>query len=79
MSGGSWVQSLVWLSFLFNIIFIVFKSFVFSVGFIKFSLEHVFSKTNPVDEEELVASLIDKGVICVTALLYIFILRARRW
>jgi hypothetical protein len=58
-----------------DFIFIVFKSFVFSVGFIKFSFEHFFSKTNPgtVDEEELVASLIDKGVICATALLYIFI------
>jgi hypothetical protein len=64
-----------------DFIFIVFKSFIFSVGFIKFSSEHVFSKTNPgtVDEEELVASLIDKGVICATALLYIFILRARGW
>jgi len=59
--------------------FIVFKSFGFSVGFIEFSFEHVFSEMNPetVDEKEFVAGLIDKGVIGSTALLCIFILRAR--
>ena len=64
-----------------DFIFVIFKSFIFSVGFVEFSFEHVFSEMNPgaIDEEKLVASLIDKGVICTTALLYIFILRARGW
>jgi len=58
---------------------IIFKSFGFSVGFIEFSFEHVFSKMNPetVDEKEFVVGLIDKGGIGSTALLCIFILRAR--
>lgn len=57
--------------------FIIFKSFGFSVAFLEFGFEHVFSKMNPgaIGEEELVASLIDEGVICSTASLYIFILR----
>ena len=59
--------------------FVVFRSFGFSVVFVKFSFEDIFSEMNPgaVDEEEFVASLIDKGVICSTASLCIFIIRAR--
>jgi hypothetical protein len=58
--------------------FIVFKSFSYIVGFIEFNLEQVFSKTNPwaIDQEELVAGLIYKGVVCSTGPPFIFILMA---
>ena len=58
---------------------VIFKSFGISIGFVEFDFEHVSSEMNPgaVGEKEFMAGLIDQDVISSTALLYIFILRAR--
>ena len=62
-----------------GLVFIVFKPFSRIVGFVEFNFKYLFSETNPwaIDEEILVAGLIDEGVVYPTASLYVFIIRPR--
>ena len=60
-------------------VFIIFKPFRCIIGFVTFDSKYVISEMNPwtIGEEELVAHLVDKGIICSTIQLFIFIVRTR--